>query len=108
MMVPVQLHHSTQVDCVRGWDLSHGQLSPEWGTKKCWGGLDPPLCPPSSGLLLGLGISITSGTSPWPCLGVHSQVLDELGQGTPSLFILRQASLKGCVLPEETFIIEKV
>lgn len=61
--IPFQSHHSTADGWVllRAWDSSHGQLSPQWGAKRCRAGWDPPLCPPSFGLLLGLEISISSG-----------------------------------------------
>lgn len=45
---------------------------------------------------------------PWTCLGVQLQVLEMVGQGATLLFILRQTSLKGCVLQKETFLVEKV
>lgn len=112
-MIPVQVHDSTADRWILlpAWDLLNGQLSPEWNVKKCWGGWDPPLCPSSSELLLGLGISISSGCcaqAHCPGLGVQLQFLDEVCQRSASLFILRQTSLKGCVLPEATFIVEKV
>lgn len=110
---------------LRVWDLSHGQLTPQWGCKGTLGSVGSSSVPSPRNALPPLGCSWDRGSPPaqdqgavlghisldlpWWTRGCNCRSYRRkmVGQGTVWLFILRQTSLKGCVLHEETFIVEK-
>jgi len=120
-MISFRFHDTTparQISLGVG-DLSHRQFTPQWECTGVGGillfALPPSGCsrgwgsPPAQDQDTALGH--TSPALPWwsrvrDC-SFTAATQEMAGQRTILLFIFRQISRKGCVLHEETFIVEK-
>lgn len=121
----VSLHHPSQVDFPGSPGLVPWPAHPTVGMQRGTGvsgilpvpsprnALPPPGCSWGRGSLPaqggGAGLGHISRDLPWwtrvcSCRFYHSHMV---GQRTALSFILRQTSLKGCVLHGETFVVEK-